>query len=76
MDKRTIGTKNLGRCGEVAAIELERWPLVEVRLQLFNFQERHIITHIRTMLASSMFPNDSTVNVHTTTVGFPFSKGI
>ena len=30
MDRRTIGTENPGRCGEVAAIE--RWPLVEVRL--------------------------------------------
>ena len=30
MDRRTIGTKNPGRCGEVAAIE--RLPLVEVQL--------------------------------------------
>ena len=30
MDRRTIGTKNPGRCGEVAAIE--RWLLVEVQL--------------------------------------------
>ena len=30
MDRRTIGTKNPGRCGEVATIE--RWPLVEVQL--------------------------------------------
>ena len=37
MDRRTIGTKNPGRCREVAAIE--RWPLVEVRLcNVFIFQ--------------------------------------
>ena len=32
MDRRMIGTKNPGRCGEVAAIE--RWLLVEARLYL------------------------------------------
>ena len=38
MDRRTctIGTKNPGRCGEVATIE--RWPLVEVRL--YELSER------------------------------------
>ena len=29
-DRRTIWTKNPGRCGDLAAIV--RWPLVEVRL--------------------------------------------
>ena len=31
MDRRTVGTKNPGCCREVVVIE--RWPLVEVRLQ-------------------------------------------
>ena len=53
MDRRKIGTKDPGRCGEVAAIE--RWPLVEVRLYLI-FKQGENYTQIH--LHKSSWPNN------------------